>query len=168
MFLKFFKRCFDSRDSFFDGRDDDVVKTSRFLLPVFFSGEHVARQDFFFFFFFFFFSVEGGSILNDKAKSDDVTDTSLPPTQYMKREKKRNEFRVLEKEIKPSCVYLFSLFVLYIWECCTHTATKHHHHHHHVDDDDDFDDEVPEWPNGVLFGKNIHHHHQQQQHQEQL
>ena len=82
MFLKFFKRCFDSRDSFFDGRDDDVV-TSRFLLPVF-SGEH-ARQDF----FFFFFSVEGGSILNDKAKSDDVTDTSLPPTQYMKREKKK-------------------------------------------------------------------------------
>ena len=73
MFLKFFKRCFDSRDSFFDGRDDDVV-TSRFLLPVF-SGEH-ARQDFFFFFFFFFFSVEGGSILND-AKSD-VTDMSLP------------------------------------------------------------------------------------------
>ena len=143
-----------------------MVKTSRFLLPVFFSGEHVARQDFFFFFFFFFFSVEGGSILNDKAKSDDVTDTSLPPTQYMKREKKRNEFRVLEKEIKPSCVYLFSLFV-YVWECCTHTATKHHHHHHHVDDDDDFDDEVPEWQNGVLFGKNIHHHHQQQ-HQEQL
>ena len=140
--------------------------TSRFLLPVFFSGEHVARQDFFFFFFFFFFSVEGGSILNDKAKSDDVTDTSLPPTQYMKREKKRNEFRVLEKEIKPSCVYLFSLFV-YVWECCTHTATKHHHHHHHVDDDDDFDDEVPEWQNGVLFGKKIHHH-QQQQHQEQL
>ena len=71
MFLKFFKRCFDSRDSFFDGRDDDVV-TSRFLLPVF-SGEH-ARQDF----FFFFFSVEGGSILND-AKSDGV-DMSLPPT----------------------------------------------------------------------------------------
>ena len=58
--------------------------TSRFLLPVFFSGEH-ARQDF----FFFFFSVEGGSILNDKAKSDDVTDTSLPPTQCMKREKKK-------------------------------------------------------------------------------
>ena len=91
--------------------------TSRFLLPVFFSGEHVARQDFFFFFFFFFFfSVEGGSILNDKAKSDDVTDTSFPPTQCMKREKKRNElFRVLEKEKKPSCVYLFSLFVLYVW-----------------------------------------------------
>jgi len=71
MFLKFFKRCFDSRDSFFDGRDDDVV-TSRFLLPVF-SGEH-ARQDFF---FFFFFSVEGGSILND-AKSDDAKEMSLP------------------------------------------------------------------------------------------
>ena len=85
MFLKFFKRCFDSRDSFFDGRDDDVV-TSRFLLPVF-SGEH-ARQDFFFFFFFFFFSVEGGSILND-AKSDDVTDTSLPPTIHKEREKKK-------------------------------------------------------------------------------
>ena len=90
----------------------------------------------------------------------------------------------MEKEIKPSCVYLFSLFV-YVWECCTHTATKHHHHHHHVDDDDDDDferpknnetitdgggggdddDEVPERQNGVLFGKKIHHH--QQQHQEQ-
>ena len=74
MFLKFFKRCFDSRDSFFDGRDDDVV-TSRFLLPVF-SGEH-ARQDFFFF-FFFFFSVEGGSILND-AKSDDAKEIVSSP-----------------------------------------------------------------------------------------
>ena len=86
MFLKFFKRCFDSRDSFFDGRDDDVV-TSRFLLPVF-SGEH-ARQEEEDFFFFFFFSVvvvvEGGSILND-TKSDDAKEISLP--QKMKRDKR--------------------------------------------------------------------------------
>lgn len=63
-----------ARDSFFDGRDDDVV-TSRFLLPVF-SGERARQEDFFV--FFFFFSVEGGSFLNDKAKSDCVKEMSLP------------------------------------------------------------------------------------------
>ena len=62
-----------ARDSFFDGRDDDVV-TSRFLLPVF-SGERARQEDFF---VFFFFSVEGGSFLNDKAKSDCVKEMSLP------------------------------------------------------------------------------------------